>query len=650
VEIFSLVTNLPPAPAPMASWVDSDSDGDLDLFTTAGIVSVGGGYSPQGSVLWRNDEGTNFFAIPAGALAVVEGAAAWADFKRKGTIDLLLTGRLSPPNYPFSALYTNSGLNTFVEVTQFQWLPDVWNSAADAGDFDNNGSPDLVIAGETYNPEAITRVYRNRNGTFSSTDFSLSGIYSGAALWADYDNDADLDLLLTGATNTITSSTGLTRLYRNDDGTNFVDVQAAFPPLSFSAAGWADFDHDGDLDLALSGWDGTNGFSGIFRNTAGTFSDIAAGLRGVSAGEVTWGDFTGDGWTDLLLTGSTNLLPSGAITLLYRNDRDGTFSEMPCNLPPSFWGSAVCGDYDRDGDLDVCLVGKGPNDWSGAVFRNNSPHRTPTPAPPLGLTAAVNGRAVELNWAPSTNFSASHVASYNLRVGTMPRSPDVMPPHSLTNGARQLARLGNAGAAPRWKLHGLMPGVYYWSVQAISDSFAASPFSSEGTFTITNTRPIATPLSFILAEDSVLGITLAGFDAESTEMTFEIVDQATNGLVTGISPFFIYRPQSNYFGADSFRFTANDGLTNSEPALVTLNIIPIQDTPTLYLSLRQLPGGAREFGLIGEPSALHVIESSQDLSQWSPVMSVRAAATGRVTFTVAPGTDKQFYRVRPTLP
>ena len=225
-----------------------------------------------------------------------------------------------------------------------------------------------------------------------------------------------------------------------------------------------------------------------------------------------------------------------------------------------------------------------------------------------------------------------------------------MPPHALPNGTRLLTGPGNTGPTPHWKLRGLLPGTYYWSVQSINDSFAASPFSIEGTFSITNTRPSAAPMSLTLAEDSILGLTLEGFDAESLTLTYTIVDPTTNGLLTGFAPFFNYRPRSNYFGPDSFSFTVHDGLTNAEPARVTLTITPVKDASTLQLSLRQMSGAEREFSLSGEPFALHVIESSENLSEWSPVATVRAGATGLVTFTMPPGADKQFYRVRPTLP
>ena len=43
---------------------------------------------------------------------------------------------------------------------------------------------------------------------------------------------------------------------------------------------------------------------------------------------------------------------------------------------------------------------------------------------------------------------------------------------------------GNAGPSPRWRLEGLAPGTYTWSVQAIGHGYAASPFAEETTFTV----------------------------------------------------------------------------------------------------------------------------------------------------------------------
>ncbi|MFM2157762.1 MAG: hypothetical protein RLZZ124_236, partial [Cyanobacteriota bacterium] len=92
----------------------------------------------------------------------------------------------------------------------------------------------------------------------------------GSASWADIDNDGDVDLLLSG----LDASTGLltTQLLRNPlvgGGSGFERLSIALPGLQRAVASWGDLDLDGDLDLAVSGVQGTaeRPYLQVFRNT-----------------------------------------------------------------------------------------------------------------------------------------------------------------------------------------------------------------------------------------------------------------------------------------------------------------------------------------------------------------------------------------------
>ncbi|MED5384082.1 MAG: hypothetical protein VX481_05980, partial [Cyanobacteriota bacterium] len=92
----------------------------------------------------------------------------------------------------------------------------------------------------------------------------------GSATWADIDNDGDVDLLLSGSDPT----TGLltTQLLRNPlvgGGSSFERLSIALPGLQRSVASWGDLDLDGDLDLAITGVQGSDElpYLQIFRNT-----------------------------------------------------------------------------------------------------------------------------------------------------------------------------------------------------------------------------------------------------------------------------------------------------------------------------------------------------------------------------------------------
>ena len=152
------------------------------------------------------------------------------------------------------------------------------------------------------------------------------------ATFADFDNDGWLDLFTIG-------QDGRGYLLRNDGAGKFRDVTAS---TRLGAVGdvqkalFVDLDHDGDLDLLLVGETANR----IYRNNLdGTFTEVPGPSKGNDAG---FGDFDGDGRTDVFVAGPDSL---------YRNG--GAVS----GLAGSHGSVAVAaGDYDNDGALDVLLL------------------------------------------------------------------------------------------------------------------------------------------------------------------------------------------------------------------------------------------------------------------------------------------------------
>ena len=131
---------------------------------------------------------------------------------------------------------------------------------------------------------------------------------------------------------------------------------------------WCDIDNDGDLDVAFSNQDGT-GFW-LYRNDLTAFTDITAssGLAGLGANRILWGEVTGDGYSDLVLDW-------GSSDRLYRNDGDGTFTDITSGS--GLTGSPKCVvDFENDGDLDILII-----TGSGCSVLLNSGTGTFTPGP-----------------------------------------------------------------------------------------------------------------------------------------------------------------------------------------------------------------------------------------------------------------------------
>ncbi|HXH07545.1 MAG TPA: CRTAC1 family protein, partial [Vicinamibacterales bacterium] len=202
---------------------------------------------------------------------------------------------------------------------------------------------------------------------------------------ADYDNDGDLDLALAGP--------GGVRLLQRE-GNRFVDATAkAGLAHGAPAAGvtFVDLDHDGDVDLQVAGGDDAKGRAAWWRNDGkGAFSDRTAetGLEAAApAALVLASDFNDDRAVDLLAAGA------GAIRLLI-NPREGRFAAATpwSGAPPADVEAAVAADFDKDGWVDVALSHRGAPGLSLWLNRRGRAFdRAPLPAEPArawGLAAA----------------------------------------------------------------------------------------------------------------------------------------------------------------------------------------------------------------------------------------------------------------------
>jgi hypothetical protein len=94
-----------------------------------------------------------------------------------------------------------------------------------------------------------------------------------------------------------------------------------------------------------------------------------------------------------------------------------------------------------------------------------------------------------------------------------------------------------------------------------------------------NQAPTADPQSLITPEDTPLNIILTGSDPDTDPLSFTVISTPTHGLLAGIAPNLTYTPTLNYNGTDSFSFLVNDGHVNSVPAVVDIEVTPVNDAP-----------------------------------------------------------------------
>ena len=223
------------------SFVDYDNDGDVDLFVA---------FRGRPDHLFRNDDGK--FTDVTKSMRDDPGSsmgAVWFDFDEDGDLDMYLANMDGYAN----CFYRNDG-GSFVEVAQELGLDtggreiakepgshDFGSIRPDLIDYDNDGDLDIYMT----NLGTVDGLYRNDgNGQFVNVSDQVgltNDGYRGTATWADFDNDGRIDVYVLGT------------VYRNE-GNAFRDVTPSV--VSENVGGYgvqsADFDGDGDMDLAFS--------------------------------------------------------------------------------------------------------------------------------------------------------------------------------------------------------------------------------------------------------------------------------------------------------------------------------------------------------------------------------------------------------------
>ncbi|KPA13185.1 hypothetical protein MHK_006607, partial [Candidatus Magnetomorum sp. HK-1] len=180
--------------------------------------------------------------------------------------------------------------------------------------YDNDGDLDILLTGDT-GITRISKVYRNTGGSFSEdTDINLTGVDNSSVAFGDYDNDGDLDILLTGDS----TGGGIAKIYRNTEGSFSEDTGINLTGVDNSSAAFGDYDNDGNLDILITGYSSSGRIAKVYRNTGGNFSeDTGINFTGIDNSSAAFGDYDNDGDLDILLIGDTG---SVKISKVYQNN------------------------------------------------------------------------------------------------------------------------------------------------------------------------------------------------------------------------------------------------------------------------------------------------------------------------------------------
>ena len=258
------------------AWVDFDGDGDLDLFV---------GFRDRADALFRND------VAGSGRPARAQGRA--------------------PLSAKFTDISASAGLADPRKTVGAIWF-----------DYDEDGDLDLYAAHQDGDPNGL---FRNDQGKFTDVAEAAGLAWGGRApreatngtvrpCAADVDNDGHLDVF--------TANYGPNGLFLNRGGGKFEEVSGAWGVAidgRYDTCAFADFDNDGRVDLYVNGTvtGGVSYRDYLFRNTGTRFEDVTAeNLKAAAADHgALWADFDRDGDEDLALTGAG----PASLPLVFRN-------------------------------------------------------------------------------------------------------------------------------------------------------------------------------------------------------------------------------------------------------------------------------------------------------------------------------------------
>jgi hypothetical protein len=353
-----------------AAWVDYDNDEYLDLFVANGQYFKGINNS-----LWRNNTDGSFTQVSGGVIVndgLSSASATWGDYDNDGDLDAFVANGHLHDN----RLYTNQGDGSFAEYVGGHVVNDGGASSGPSWvDYDLDGDLDLFVPNPGPLPGAENFLYANIDNRLERRLGLITNdaTASHCACWGDYDDDGDPDLFIANMLVGLQTN----HLYRNDGGGIFVRVSTVAGVADRGdsrGCSWGDCDNDGDLDLFVANADGDNF---LYKNRGdGTFRRVINGPHvndGACSFGSCWGDFNNDGHLDLFVSNYAFRWTFPTTNLLYLNNGNGQFSRVYSGAivtDEGFWDGAACGDYDRDGDLDIFVTTE-TKDFANGLYRNN---------------------------------------------------------------------------------------------------------------------------------------------------------------------------------------------------------------------------------------------------------------------------------------
>jgi photosystem II stability/assembly factor-like uncharacterized protein len=267
-------------------------------------------------------------------------------------------------------------------------------------------------------------------------------------------------------------------------------------------------------------------------------------------------------WSSIAMSADGKLLLAGVLGgKLYYSDDSGVSWSAKDDV--RVWGSvAIAG----DGGNAVAAV------LDGALYRAAGYVSEYTLSVVEDTATTVAGFATEISAGPASESSqvVSFVLSSN-NTNLFSEGPAIS-----TAGTLSFTPAADAVGTALVEVYALDNG---------GTNFAGVDRSAVKRFMITvsgvNDAPVAGSQAVTTAEDTAKAITLSGFDAEGSALTYTVVRPPSQGTLSGTVPNLVYTPATNANGADNFTFKVSDGTLESGAATVTIVVSAVNDLPVV---------------------------------------------------------------------